>query len=118
MKQFQLLRKANDAVLTKFHVIDCASGSIVGSINVASEDAADLQKHWLGSAAQPQAAALTRKDAAPTKKNALAAAMEATRRPGALPPDHARQQENPAVAAMLRASKKNTLSAAAILRGC
>ena len=92
--------------LTRFHVL--SDDSTVGIITVPSEAAADLERHWL----QPQAAA-------PTKKgSALAAALEANKRPGALPPDHASKKENPAVAAMLAAAKKNRLSQAAILRGC
>jgi hypothetical protein len=42
---FKLLKKSTGATLTKFHVVDSA-GSIVGSINVANEQAPDLQKHW------------------------------------------------------------------------
>ena len=91
--------------LTRFHVL--SDDSTVGIFSVPSEAAADLERHWL----QPQAAA-------PAKKGALAAALEANKRPGALPPDHASKKENPAVAAMLAAAKKNRLSQAAILRGC
>jgi hypothetical protein len=42
---FKLLKKSTGPVLTKFHVVDSA-GDIVGSINVANEQATDLQKHW------------------------------------------------------------------------
>ena len=42
---FKLLKKSVGATLTKFHVINSA-GDIVGSINVANEQASDLQKHW------------------------------------------------------------------------
>jgi hypothetical protein len=107
--KFSLLRKGSDAVLTKFHVLDSA-GDIVGSIAVRNEEANDLERHWLGGATQHPASAPTRQG------SALAAALEAKRQPGARPP--ALKEENPSVAAMLRASKKNTLSAAAILRGC
>jgi hypothetical protein len=98
--------------LTTFHVLNSA-GDIIGAVNVPTEQADDLERHWRGVATPPQASAPT------TKKSALAEAFkEATRRPGALPPDHARQPENPAVAAMLRAAPKNKLTKEAILRGC
>ena len=42
---FKLLKKAVGATLTKFHIVD-ARGDIVGSVNVANEQASDLQKHW------------------------------------------------------------------------
>ncbi len=51
---FKLLKKSTGAVLTKFHVVDSV-GTIVGSINVGNEQAADLQKHWR----QPGAPAAT-----------------------------------------------------------
>ena len=41
---FKLLKKSTGATLTKFHVVD-ARGDIVGSINVANEQASDLLKH-------------------------------------------------------------------------
>ena len=104
MKQFRLLKQSVGETITKFFVYNSA-GDTIGSINVPNEDADDLERHWL----QPQAAA-------PTKKGALVAAME--EHPGSLPPDHARQKENPAGAAMVRAAPKNRLSQAAILRGC
>jgi anthranilate phosphoribosyltransferase len=94
MKQFRLSRQSPGATITKFHVYDSA-GDIIGSINVANEDAADLQKHWLGSATQPKA---------------TAAAALATSARG--------EQQNPMVAAMVRAAKKHPLNRAAILRGC
>ena len=52
---FKLLKKSTGATLTKFHVVD-ARGDIVGSINVANEQASDLLKHWREPAA-PAAAA-------------------------------------------------------------
>ena len=42
---FKLLKKAVGATLTKVHIVD-ARGDIVGSVNVANEQASDLQKHW------------------------------------------------------------------------
>ena len=42
---FKLLKKSTGATLTKFHIVD-GRGDIVGSINVANEQASDLQKHW------------------------------------------------------------------------
>jgi hypothetical protein len=111
---FTLSRKPHrrDDTLTTFHVL--SDNGIVGSINVPHAEADDLERHWRGVATPPQASS------APTTKqgSALAAAMEATRRPGALPPDHAREKENPAVAAMLRAAPKNRLTKEAVLRGC
>ena len=67
---FKLLKKATGPVLTKFHVTDSA-GSIVGSINVANEQAADLQKQWRepgapAAAASPHARAV----------NAISAALK------------------------------------------
>ena len=44
---FKLERKSVGATLTKFHVLD-STGAIVGSINVANEQAGDLQKCWAG----------------------------------------------------------------------
>jgi hypothetical protein len=110
MNKFRLSRKHSDAVLTKFQVINCADDGIVGSINVPTEQADDLEKHWLGGATQPQASAVTKKG------GALAAALEAAKRPGSLAP--AASKPNPAVNAMLRAAPKNRLTRSAILRGC
>ena len=89
MKQFRLSRQPNPrgSVLTKFHVLDSAD-SIVGSINVPNEAAADVERHWLGGATQPQAAAATS------------------------------ARGNPMVSAMLAAAKKHPLNRAAVLRGC
>jgi hypothetical protein len=56
MKQFQLSRQPQGQTLTKFHVLDSAN-SIIGIITVPNEAADDLQKHWLGGAPQPRAAA-------------------------------------------------------------
>ena len=39
---FKLLKKSTGATLTKFHIVD-GRGDIVGSINVANEQASDLQ---------------------------------------------------------------------------
>ena len=59
---FKLLKKSTGATLTKFHIVD-GRGDIVGSINVANEQASDLQKHWrdsapAGAAKQSSASAL------------------------------------------------------------
>lgn len=55
MKQFRLSKQPQPpgAVLTKFHVLDSAN-SAIGIITVPNEDAADLERHWLGA---PQAKA-------------------------------------------------------------
>jgi hypothetical protein len=93
MTTFRLQKSpgSNHAV-TKFDVIDAAS-SIRGRITVPSEAAADLEKHWLGGAAQrPKAAA------------ALATSV--------------RGKQNPMVGAMVAAAKKHPLNRTAILRGC
>ena len=121
MKQFQLLRKDNDDVLTRFHVLN-SSGDIVGIVTVQNEEVSDLEQHWLGGATQPPAAAATRATPPPAAAatragSALAEALKAVRRPGANPPTLARQ-ENPMVSAMLRSAPKNRLSKQAILRGC
>jgi hypothetical protein len=42
---FRLEKKSTGPTLTKFFVYD-SSNAIVGTINVAKEIAADLQKHW------------------------------------------------------------------------
>ena len=65
---FKLLKKAVGATLTKFHVVD-ARGDIVGSINVANEQASDLQKHWR----EPGAPAAATKHQ--TAVNAISAAL-------------------------------------------
>ena len=66
-----------------------AANSIVGTINVPNESVGDLQKHW--------------KDVSPSSpKNAASA-----------------RKQNPAVAAMVKASKeRGPISRQAILRGC
>ena len=110
MKQFRLSRQTPGATLTKFHIYDGA-GDIVGSINVANEEADDLQRHWLGGATQPKAAAITKKG------GVLAEALAAKRQPGALAPAHGKEQ-NPMVTAMARAAKRNRLTKQAMLRGC
>jgi hypothetical protein len=79
-------------VLTKFHVLDSAN-SIIGSINVPNEAADDLQKHWVGGAPQPKASA------------ALATSARG-------------KEQNPMVAAMVRAARRHPLNRAAVLRGC
>ena len=120
MKQFELSRQPqrHGDTLTRFHVLDSAR-STVGIVSVPTSQADDLQRHWLGGGAtQPQAAAACLPASGKTKGNALAAALEANKRPGSLPPAPARPKENPVVNAMLAAAKKNRLSQAAILRGC
>ena len=42
---FRLEKKAAGPVLTKFYVYD-STNAIVGTINVANEQADDLVKHW------------------------------------------------------------------------
>jgi hypothetical protein len=97
--------------LTTFHVLNSA-GDIIGAVNVPTEQADDLERHWRGVATPPQASA-------PTKQgSALAAAMEANKRPGSLPPARASKPQNPAVAAILKAAPKNKLTKEAVLRGC
>ena len=61
MTHFRLSRKEAGPVLTKFHILDSA-GSIVGSINVQTEDADDLEKHWVASAPAPARAAVGRQE--------------------------------------------------------
>jgi hypothetical protein len=90
MKQFKLSRQTPGATLTKFFIYD--GNDIIGSVNVANEDAADLEKHWLGGA-QPKA-------------------------PAALATPAGGKPQNPAVSAMLAVARKNRLSKTAILRGC
>ena len=121
MKQFELSRQPqrHGDTLTRFHVLDSAR-STVGIVSVPTSQADDLQRHWLGDggATQPQASAAPGLPASgKTKGNALAAALEANKRPGSLPPAPA-SKANPVVNAMLAAAKKNRLSQAAILRGC
>lgn len=53
---FRREKKATGPTLTKFFVMD-GTGATVGVINVANEQAADLQKHWHA----PQAAPAARK---------------------------------------------------------
>ena len=71
MTQFRLLKKSTGAVLTKFHVVDSA-GAIVGSINVANEQASDLQKHWR----EPAPAAATTVSKQARAVNAMVAALK------------------------------------------
>jgi hypothetical protein len=58
---FKLLKKATNKLRTSFHVVNSA-GDIVGSINVAPSEEADLLRHWAGSCIQPQASAAASKD--------------------------------------------------------
>ena len=122
MKKFELSRQPQlrGDTLTRFHVLDSA-GSTVGIISVPTSQADDLQRHWLGGATQSPAAAATRATQPPAAAakpagSALAEALTATRRPGAIAP--AVSKPDPAVNAMLAVAKKNRLSQAAILRGC
>jgi hypothetical protein len=112
MTTFKLSRQSVGVTITKFFVYN-AAGDIIGSINVPNEDAADLEKHWLGSATQPQVSTLLASSR--RKENALVAAMQKRTGSPALAP--ARKHENPMVDAMLRVAPKNRLSPAAILRG-
>jgi hypothetical protein len=90
MTTFRLQKSpGSNAAITKFDVIDAAD-SIVGRISVPREEAADLEKHWLGRTTQPRAAT------APVRG----------------------KPQNPAVSAMLAVARKNRLSKTAILRGC
>ena len=68
---FRLERKSVGATLTKFHVVDSA-GTIVGSINVANEQASDLRKCWRDSVP----AVATTADKHTRAVNALAAALK------------------------------------------
>jgi hypothetical protein len=90
MTTFRLQKSpGSNAAITKFDVIDAAD-SIVGRISVPREEAADLEKHWLGGTTQPRGC------------------------DGARP----RQTAKPCVSAMLAVARKNRLSKTAILRGC
>jgi hypothetical protein len=111
MKQFRLSKKDVGATITKFFVYN-SSGDTIGSINVPNEDAADLEKHWLGSAAQkPQAVS-----SATRGKRAIDAILEAERSaPVAAAP--ARNHADPMINAILEAAPRNRLSKQAILRG-
>jgi hypothetical protein len=110
--KFRLSKQTPGETITKFFVYN-SSGDTIGIISVPNEEADDLERHWLGGGAtQPQASAVTKKGT-----GLLAAALEANKRPGALPPDRAKQ-ENPMVSAMLRAAKQHTLNRQAILRSC
>jgi hypothetical protein len=70
MTSFKLERKAVGATLTKFHVVDSA-GAVVGSINVANEQASDLPKHWRGSSVPTASAAAQHQSAVSAISNAL-----------------------------------------------
>jgi hypothetical protein len=91
MKQFRLSKQTPGETITKFFVYDSA-GDTVGIISVPNEDAADLAKHWLGSANQPKVAA-----AAATPVGG---------------------KRNPMIDAIVRNAPKNRLSKQAILRSC
>jgi hypothetical protein len=54
MTKFELVKKATNKLRTTFHVLG-AGGDIVGSINVAPSEEADLLRHWNGPAGRPQA---------------------------------------------------------------
>jgi hypothetical protein len=107
MKQFKLSRQPPGPTLTRFFVYD--GDDIIGSVNVANEDATALEKHWIG-ATQPKAVA-------PRRSSALAEALAAKRQPGSHPPASNKEQ-NPMVAAMVRAAKRHPLNQQAVLRGC
>ena len=68
---FRLEKKSTGPALTKFFVRD-STNAIVGTINVANEQAADLQKHWRG----PQAAPAKAADKAAVGKAAIVAALK------------------------------------------
>ena len=99
-------------------------GDIVGHVSVNPEEAADLQRHWLGSAPAPRATAGVPTPAAPTApatkpNSAVAALVAAHKRHGAPRAATTGQKENPAVAAMLKAARKQgPATREAILRGC
>jgi hypothetical protein len=61
---FRLKKEATGPTMTRFYVMD-ASNSIVGTINVGNEQAADLAKHWRSPApaTAPAAKAATKADA-------------------------------------------------------
>jgi hypothetical protein len=117
--KFRLSKQSTDATTTKFYVYD-DTDSIVGVLKVPSEDVADLQRHWLGSATQPQASAPRN---APTSATAATAskrvidALVAAKRPGAIAPARS-QSQDPMVRAMLGVAHKNRPTQQAILRGC
>jgi hypothetical protein len=114
MKQFRLSKQSSGPLITKFFVYNSA-GDTIGSINVPNEDAGDLERHWLGSAAEPQALALAAAKAATSSKRVIDALVAAKR--GAPVAAPARKHENPMIAAMLAAAPRNRLSQQAILRG-
>ena len=72
---FQLVKQSAGKTQTRFHVVDSA-GSICGIINVASEAASDLEKHWLSAPAQSSP-----KKANAGKQDRSVAAMVAASRP-------------------------------------
>lgn len=78
--------------VTRFNVFN-ARGDIIGSINVPPDEEQDLLTHWRSSAPAPARAAAT--------------------------PRAAGKKENPMIAALLNASRRNgPLTRAAILRAC
>jgi hypothetical protein len=87
---FRLEKQSPGKVATRFFAYDAAN-SIVGTINVPNESVSDLENHWKSAPASSS-----------PKKNAASA-----------------RKQNPAVAAMLKASKeRGPISKEAILRGC
>ena len=87
---FRLEKQPAGKTSTRFFVYDAAN-STVGIITVPNEATADLENHWKSAPAQSS-----------PKKNAASA-----------------RKQNPAVAAMLKASKeRGPISKEAILRGC
>lgn len=87
---FRLERQSPGKTSTRFHVVD-DNNAICGIITVPNEAVGDLENHWKSAPASSS-----------PKKNAASA-----------------RKQNPAVAAMVKASKeRGPISRQAILRGC
>jgi hypothetical protein len=76
--RFTLSKRSSNRVRSTFHVLNSA-GDVVGSINVAPSEEADLLRHWAGPTVQPQASAAVSRSSGDT--NAFVAALMRNKTP-------------------------------------
>ena len=106
----------SDSHLSRFRVRNSV-GDVVGHVAVPPAQEVDLQRHWVASAPAPRATAP--RATAGGKPNPVVAAIVAHKQQSAPSRAAVGNKENAAVAAMLKAAKKQgSLPREAILRGC
>lgn len=75
--RFKLAQKSQNRVQTKFHVIDSATGDILGSANIPNDSVSGFLRCWSG----PSANASPQPQQQQSPADALAAAFMRDRRP-------------------------------------